>query len=280
MKLVTSITSVLVILLIQPSTASGDYWYGDFVDNRTTVFSEDAVMYSAPDVDSSVTVLIPIGTAIDISESAGDAIFADGMPSYWYNAKCTLNDTEYSGYMPGLYLAMSSLELGTDTLFLFNVTGYIQEYDSFTASARIVISGEIAAEQELPAVGNGFGQVPYRYCIRGTELSNEGLTGMRNLIELSFIYEACGYMNRDVLFAWTCSDFIMGPEADSQFEAGIYHVNGTFITPSDSSGIPDEVTVLTLVEEWDEGIENYIETERFFEVYRWNGSEFIPSAEQ
>ncbi len=87
-------------------------------------------------------------------------------------------------------------------------------------------------------------------------------------------------MNRDVLFAWTCDEFIMGPEADSQFEAGIYHFNQTFIIPSDSTGVSDEVTVLTSVEEWDEGIENYIETERFFEVYRWNGSEFIPSAEQ
>ncbi len=280
MRLVTSITSVLVILIIQPSTASGDYWYGDFMNNRTTVFSEDAVMYSAPDVDSSVTVFIPMGTDVEIAESAGEDIFSGGMPSYWYNVKCTLNDIEYSGYTPGLYLAMSSLELGTDTLFLFNVTGYVQEDDCFTASARIVISGRIAAEQEFQPVGNGFGQVPYRYCIRGTVLNPEGLTGVKYLIELSFIYEACGYMNRDVLFAWTSDEFVMGPVADSQFEAGIYHVNGTIVTPSDPSGVPDEVTVLTSIEEWDEEIDDYAETESSFKIYYWNGSEFTPPVEQ
>ncbi len=272
--------SVLAILLIQPSDVSGDYWYGDFSDNRTLVFSEDAVMYDAPDLASPVTALIPMGTDIRVSGSAGEDIFPGGMPSYWYNVTCILNEAKYSGYMPGLYLAMSSLELGTDTLFLFNVTGYVQEDYRFTASARIVISGDIAAELEFPATGNGFGEGPYSYCIRGTELSSEALTGMRNLIELSFIYEACGYLNRDVLLAWTCSNFIMGPEAHSQFEAGIYHFNQTFIIPSDSTGVSDEVTVLSSAETWDESIEDYIETESSFEVYHWNGNEFIPPDEQ
>jgi hypothetical protein len=237
-------------------------------------------MYFKPDVDSSVLVLIPIGTDVAIGGSAGEDIFTGGTPTYWYNVMCTLNETEYSGYMPGLYLAMSSLELGTDTLFLFNVTGYDQEDDRFSASARIVISGEIAAEHVFQPVRSRFGQVPYGYCIRGIELSNAGLTGIRNLIELSFIYEACGYVNRDALFAWTCSDFIMGPEADSQFEAGIYHFNQTFITPSDSMGVSEEITVLTSVEKWDEEIEGYIETESYFEVYSWNGGGFIPPVEQ
>jgi len=280
MKRAISIAAVLIILIIQPSIVSGDYWYGDFLDNTTSVFTEDAAMYSAPDINSSVTVLIPIGTEVEISGSAGEDIFTNGTPSYWYSVKCTLNDMEYSGFMPGLYLAMSSLELGIDTLFLFNVTGYAQEDDRFTASARIVVSGEITAELEFLATGNGFGPVPYSYCIRGTELSNEGLAGMRNLIELSFIYEACGYLNRDVLFACTDDKFIMGPEAYSLFEAGIFHFNETFITPSDSSGISDEVIVLTSTEEWDETIGEYVETESSHLIYYWNGSEFTPFAEQ
>ncbi len=276
MKLGITITAALAILIIQPSTVLGEYWHGDFVDNRTTVFSEDAVMYDAPDLDSSVMFLIPMGTDVEISGSAGEDIFAGGMPSYWYNVKCKLNDTEYSGYMPGLYLAMSNVELGTDTLFLFNVTGYDQEDDLFVASARIVVSGEITAEYLFQPVGSSFGQVPYRYCIRASELNAEGLDRIRNLIELSFIYGACGYVNRDILFAWTCYEFIMGPDANSQFEAGIYLFNETFVTPSDSSGVPDEVTVLTSLAEWDEEIDDYVETERSSTVYYWNGNQFTP----
>ncbi|MCD4702595.1 MAG: hypothetical protein K8S24_12145 [Candidatus Aegiribacteria sp.] len=280
MKLRIAITAALALFTIIPSTVLGEYWHGDFVDNRTTVFSVDAVMYDAPDLDSSVMVLIPMGTNVEISGSAGEYLFADGMPSYWYNVTCTQNGSEYNGYMPGLYLAMSSLELGTDTLFMFNVTGYIQKEYRFTASARIVISGDIAAEKIFHPVGSSFGQVPYRYCIRASELNTEGLDRIKNLIELSFIYGACGYVNRDILFAWTGDEFIMGPEANSQFEADIYRFIETFVTPSDSSGVPDEVTVLTSLAEWDEEIDDYIETESSYKVYCWNGNEFTLPDEQ
>jgi len=56
MKLGIAITAVLTILIIQPSTAPGEYWHGDFVDNRTTMFSENARMYSAPDVEKDNSV--------------------------------------------------------------------------------------------------------------------------------------------------------------------------------------------------------------------------------
>ena len=91
MKLRIAITAALALFTIIPSTVLGEYWHGDFVDNRTTVFSVDAVMYDAPDLDSSVMVLIPMGTNVEISGSAGEYLFADGMPSYWYNVTCPQN---------------------------------------------------------------------------------------------------------------------------------------------------------------------------------------------
>lgn len=94
------------------------------------------------------------------------------------------------------------------------------------------------------------------------------------MIELSFIYEACGYENRDVLFAWTGTDLYMGPHASSMFEAGIFHYNETFVFPSDSGGVENEVRVTRIAEEWDEEIEGYVETERTTATYTWNGKVF------
>ncbi len=274
MILKSVITAALVIMILTTPNARGDYWYGDFIDNTTHVFSSNAVLFTAPDLDSQAIMRIPIGSDVEITGSDGEDIFQNSMPSYWYEVTYEDDNAEYTGFMPGVYLAMTGIELGIDTLFLFNVIGYLQEEDRYIASARIIISGEITAEQEFQPVGGGFGHVPYAYCVRGTELNAEGLNSIRNLIELSFIYGACGYLNRDILVAWISDELIMGPKADSMFESGIFRFIETFIIPSDSSGIQDEVTVLTSISGWDEEIDNYTETENSSAVYHWNGNAF------
>ena len=262
------------LLAAHCSTVFGDYWHGDFVDSTTVVFSEDAILYSSPDLDSRIIMAVPICTAITVSGSAGEVLLPDGTPTYWYDVSFELPGISLEGYMPGTSLAMTSLELGSDTLFIFNVTGFNPDEYRYSASARIVESGSISEEITFRPVGGGFGQGPYSYCIRGTELDPSGLESVRNLIELSFIYEACGYPNKDILFVWTGDEFLMGPEASSQFEAGLYQYNETFITPADSSGVPGEVTVEVSSTTWDEDLGDYGETSRSSMVYSWNAQSF------
>ncbi len=261
-------------VLFACSAVQGDYWYGDFTDDRTVVFSNTAVILSFPDIDCSQGVRLPMGTELDITGSSGKDSLPDGMPFYWYEATFEYSGDLCSGYIPGPDLAMTSLALGGDTLFVFSVNGFNSEEHCFIATARVISSDEILAEQVFRPVGAYFGQFPYDYCIRGMELQADGFTGIKNLIELSFIYEACGYENRDVLFAWTGTDLYMGPHASSQFEAGCYHFNETFILPSDSGGADNEVTIEVFVEEWDEVIEGYVGTERTTVTYIWNGEVF------
>ena len=269
MKLIT-----VSIVLIACSAVQADYWYGDFTDDRTVVFSNTAVILSFPDIDCSQGAVLPMGTELDITGSSGKDTLPDGMPFYWYEATFEYNGDLCSGYIRGPDLAMTSLALGGDTLFVFTVNGFDPEEQYFIATARIISSDAILAEQVFRPVGSGYEQSPYSYCISGTELPADGFTGIENLIELSFIYEACGYENRDVLFAWTGTDLYMGPHASSMFEAGCFHVNETFILPSDSGGVENEVRVTRIAEEWDEAIEGYVETEKTTATYTWNGEVF------
>ncbi len=265
---------IVSFVLIACSAIQGDYWYGDFTDDRTVVFSNTAVILSYPDIDCPQGVRLPMGTELDITGSSGTDSLPDGMPFYWYEATFEYSGDLCNGYIPGPDLAMTSLVLGGDTLFVFSVNEFDSEEKYFIATARIISSDEILAEQVFRPFGAYFGQSPYSYCIRGMELQADGFTGIKNLIELSFIYGACGYENRDVLFAWTGTDLIMGPDASSMAEAGCYHYNETFVLPSDSGGVENEITIEVITEEWDEVIEGYVGTDKTYVTYIWNGEGF------
>ncbi|MCD4702178.1 MAG: hypothetical protein K8S24_10025 [Candidatus Aegiribacteria sp.] len=264
----------LSFVLFACYAVQGDYWYGDFTDDSTVVFSNTAVILSYPDIDCSQGVRLPMGTELGITGSSESEKLPDGMPFYWYEATFEYGGDICSGFIPSPDLAMTSLALGGDTLFVFSVNGFDPEEECFIATARIISSDEILSEQVFRPVGVYWGHSPYSYCIRGTALQADGFTGIKNLIELSFIYEACGYENRDVLFAWTGTDLSMGPDASSMSEAGCFHYNETFVFPSDSGGVENEIKVTRIAEEWDEDIENYVETERTTVTYIWNGEVF------
>ena len=273
-KVISMKLIVVSFMLIAFSATQGDYWYGDFTDDRTVVFSNTAVILSYPDIDCSQGVRLPMGTELDITGSSGKDTLPDGMPFYWYEAAFEYNGAECTGYIPEPDLAMTSLALGGDTLFVFSVNGFNSEEHCFIAAARVISSDEILAEQVFRPVSAGSGQFPYDYCIRGMELQADGFTGIENLIELSYIYEACGYENRDVLFAWTGTDLIMGPHASSQFEAGCYSFNETFVLPTDSCGADNEVTIEGVLEECEDDADGYVETQRTSVTYTWNGEVF------
>jgi hypothetical protein len=272
MKKAAAIALFLFLTLLPGLRA--DYWHGDFTDDRTFVFSASSPIYSSPDTGSEIVVETPAGTEVRVSGSAGEIVLDSGFNTFWYHVSAVLSGTEYSGYMPGSSLAMTALQLGADTLFMFSVTGNDPDY-GFQSSARVLASGMILDEVEFRPVDGGFGQVPYRYSVRSLQLDPDGLQHIRDLVELSFIYEACGFLNRDILFAWTGEKLIMGPEADSQFEASEYRFIQGFVMPSDSGGSPGTVRVQTTISEWDEEIDDYVVTDSYSADYGWTGTGFL-----
>lgn len=59
---------------------------------------------------------------------------------------------------------------------------------------------------------------PYDYSVRRTLLDPSGLEGVSRLVQLSFIYEACGYLNRNFLVAVTDRGLV--PEAPGSRRTG------------------------------------------------------------
>lgn len=265
----------VTIVLLASSAAQADYFFGDFTDDRTVVFSDEAVLYTVPNADSSVSIQLPLGAPVTIPEGGNGEYISDGLTSYWYRAVYQSDDSEYTGFIPGCELAMSDMVLGGDTLFLFTVTGYNKELYQFIGEARVVSSGDILADVKVDPMGSSFDQGFYQYNTECLQHDPAGLTGVKNLIELSFLFPACGYTNCDILFAWTGSDLIAGPVGYSVAEAGCFHLNSRYIIPSDSTGTVNEVVVETIMEEFNDDTMNYYEIERTTTVFKWDGTEFI-----
>jgi len=269
-------TLILTVALVSSSLCllRADYWHGDFVDDSTLVFIQDANLYAAPDPDTTVLVELPAGTPVEVVGSSGEVTLAGGITTYWYQVTARLHDGGHTGFIPGTSLALTDLQLSRDTIFMFSVTGYDPSTAHFSSSARVVAGGSIIDDIVFRPVDGGFGAVPYSYSVRSLPMDAAGLQGVRELIELSFIYEACGFPNMDIAFAWTGKELVMGPRANSQFEAASYRFIETFVAPSDSGGVPDNIRIITNISEWNEDVGDYRVTESYSTDYLWTGDSF------
>lgn len=273
-KMDGSVLLGLVLLSSPFGVQEAEYWHGDFPGGVTLTFSGDAVVYEAADVDSPALAVLPAGTEVGVTGSGGEVLLDSGTATYWYRVAVPPGSGGYDGWMTGTSLALTFQQLGGDTLLMYGITGYDTGTWSFNSAARVLVSGRTVGEVEFSPPDGGFGQVPYGYSVRSDLPDPDGLRGLRNIVRLSFIYEACGFLNRDILLCWTGEELIMGPSADSQFEASAYRFVQSFVLPTDSTGRPEEVRVLTEVSEWDEGTEDYLITDTYSTVHAWDGSAF------
>lgn len=267
------LTAFLLLLIVVP-VVSGDYWHGDFVDDSTRVFRRGAPVLSASRSGADTITILRRGTELTVTGSSGASELPDGTRTYWYEVSATDEGGRVSGWMPGTSLAMTSLDLGGDSLFMFTVTGYDSTREDFTGEALLLADGELRDSMAIRPISAAGPDSPYDYSVRGTLLDPSGLEGVTRLVQLSFIYEACGYLNRDLLVAVTDRGFVPGPLADSQFEAGLFTYTEDFILPSDSAGVRDQISVISDLQVLDEESGDVEEQERAVRVIRWTGREF------
>lgn len=266
--------SFVLLALTAAGGAYADYWYGDFVENETVVFVEGAELSDSADPGSGKIANLPAGTAVTILGAGVGEFETGGFSSYWYEVSCSIEGVEVTGYVPGAFLAMSDMPLGGDTLFMFNVTGFDPDLEEYIGEAKVIAGGEMLDSFFFEPIGSGCGRGFYPYNTELITFDPTGLSGIRDLMRLSFIYAPCGYENPDLLFAWTGEKLVLGPEGMNEAEDGVYIYSSEFILPSDEEGADDAVIVLGILQIWDEAVEDYLDSEIDTVMYNWTGSDF------
>ena len=268
----------LMVWLLLASLAVGislaDSYYGMITGDRALVFREDAALFEEPSESSHIVCTLPVGdelfrlAAIDIQYEG------DGMSCTWMEAFYEMDGDTCRGYIPHSWLALTDQTLSGDTLFLFGIDTYYPDRYRFVGSARAVSGGEILWESVFYPPGGAFGGNDYRYGASSRQI-DEGDYTFSNLVMLSFLYEACGYENRDVLFVWTGSYLVRGISASTVSEAGVFHYSEEFIFPEKDSLFGGWILLVTTSEEFDDDTMDYFITSQDTAYYSWNGLEFV-----
>ncbi len=262
------------LLLTLACPVLADTSYGELTGESARVFMEGAALFESPRETSSVICPLPLGTELHRLAAIDMQYQGDGISSSWMEGTCQLDGETYRGYIPQPWLALTDQVLSGDTLFMFGIGTYYPDIYRFVGSARIVYEGDILWESVFYPPSGGFEGSDYRYGVSSRQIDPVGFTRMQDLVVVTFTYEACGFENRDVLFAWTGNYLIRGPSASMVSEAGLFHYTEDFIFPGEDFPGSDWVRVLSTEEEFSEESMEYFVTSLDTTYYSWNGLEF------
>jgi hypothetical protein len=241
-------------------TLVGSFYYGEFLeDSRVTVFRPETPLMARATTGSDTLSLLPAGGGLTVLNDT------DGV--------CRVVWLGDSGFVRVVDLALASVEMPDVGLFQVGITGFDENLEP-VGEARI--TGPDGSVLSCPVNLRPYSEfgVPV-YTIEAVEEPAEGLAGVEAAIMVRFVYEACGYTNRDILFVSNGDALISGPDAASVSEAGIFSHLSSMSLPADD-GEDDVVTVTTRHREWVEDGEDLILTmdEESLVRYSWNGSFF------
>lgn len=235
------------------------FHYGHFVEgSETTVFTGGTALLADSADGSTVLACLPAGTPVTIVE--------DGA------GYCSVEAGGACGWVRPAGLALVSLETAGG-LFQLGVTG-IDGSGEPEGEARLL--GEEGAARSCPVELRLFSEEGrFYYCVDASEVPSEGLSGVETAVVLSFVYEACGYLNSDILMVATADGLVRGPEAASVSEAGIFRHSSTLLLPPEL-GEDDAVEVSTRHMEWIEDGDSLVLSldETSLVRYVWNGRFF------
>ncbi len=244
------------------------FHYGHFLEGaETTVFEAGSPLLADSSAVASRVAELPAGLPVSILEPGGDWCRVEAG-----SGSCSFSDAGATGWVEVSDLALVSL-MTSGGLFQLGATG-VDDSGEPTGGARLF--GEDGSVLSCPVELRHFSEEGrFYYCVDASEVPSEGLSGVETALVLSFVYEACGYVNRDILMVATADGLVQGPEAASVSEAGIFRHSSTLVLPPEL-GEDDVVEVLTRHTEWIEDGDSLVTSLDGTSLVRyvWNGRFF------
>jgi hypothetical protein len=265
-----------ILFMLTSITAQAEYGafdYGKFVpESPVLLFGDKVNVREEPSIKAKVVATLTIGDPMEIIGTAETQYTVNDYTTNWYEVAFEEEGEVMQGYVWGGLISIVSLPLKTFDednfdVFVFSITGFDEE-KGFTGEARIVKDGRIISKVSFEIMGHaeleGSG---YSHSISGIALDDAGFSQLDNIFVLSFMYEACGVANGDVLLFWNGSKLVYGVEGVSVSEADLFSQTFNFYFPSEIEGSPNFlIHVQTFDEYYDE-----VAPEHTVKLYKWTG---------
>lgn len=263
------------------------FHYGSFaMETSASLFGDKVNVRATPSTGAAVVANLNIGTLVYITELSEKKFTMGGYTTNWYNVNFDNNGKRESGYVWGGLISLVSADLpvsanNSDKL-VYGITSWTQEND-FISTARIVRDGKVLTSIDFDPISTGFfdaGVFGHSVCIAID--GNHGFKGIKNVIRIEYIYEACGYSNGEVFLLWDGSRLVYFTKATRVSEAGIFHYGYELVFPDEPNGSADILKIIQTSEEYEESgdslrVANREVTEKKFQ---WDGAKVITLPEE
>ncbi len=256
------------------NASPADTVYGLPAKDVAIVYAEPAHLYAEPSVNSELLCSPPVGTPVLDLAPAGSSILQGGILSPWMGGVCEVDGKSHRGFILMADLALTELKLGGDTLFVFGLDSLRTVGSGYCGQAKVVFEGNVLQRIQLTPPNGFWEEGEYLYWVSSRRIDPAGFSGMDALFVLSFEYQACGFLNRAILFAWSDRSLVMGPSADSVAEAGLFHTVEEFLFPPDDGSDPNILRISLVVEEFVEEARAYTVTRSDTTRFEWTGTAF------
>lgn len=239
------------------------YLLGDSINIRKT-----------PGTDGAVMTRLPIGSPLVILDKSEVASRIGGLLMPWYLV--SFNGSE-QGYVWGGKIALNSFRSNKDPDIVFHFG--ISHHSGDIATFQIRVEKDHKELQRLRFKGLGT-EYKRHTCIN---ISNKGLNGVDDILQVDAYGEFCGDMAGSIVFFWTGTELLPAGRLYDLFD-GPYFDREFFVYPSDMDGEKETVIYREQSGEIITDEEGYGNWSRYNVVYEknssrrlyWNGRELVP----
>lgn len=268
--------SVLCIISSGPVFVHGGddtplFSYGFQADHTTYVFADNVRVRTAPLIkDGNITDTLSPGHELFILKVDETSLEMNGITENWLYVKYKIGGMEKKGYVWGGLVAIAWVKSGKD-LVLTGLRSF-KEGKGLESECRLVRDGKILSSipVRLHNLSDG-SPFMYRYSVKMTLHDSKGLEGLKNIVSIYCLYEACGYPRGNVWIGIADSKLYYIESDTSVSEAGVFHVEERLVFPSDDKSLKNSVKRVTESYEFDESTSDYKLSEKKEIIYMWSG---------
>lgn len=260
-------------------TEAPDPGYWQFSAGDTTIiFADMAYIRNSPGLEGSmVSDSLQAGTKAVIVGEALSSSTIKGFRAPWQEIRYRKGGQEKHGYIWLGLLAIGHTMIDNEQICIYGFDRYIpvkgDHYASFSCAVKL-----IGPQQRLVARHPfSFGYTEQSATeIKG--LNGMGLKGLRNIIRIGFLGEACAISSDYFYFGWNGSTFIPLPGAYRVSDAGVFYHSEQMLFPSEHKKAAN--IIYKMIEEGvsieeGEGKEMLYKIKKKKETYLWNGKGYV-----
>ncbi|CAM1362973.1 SH3 domain-containing protein [Tenacibaculum xiamenense] len=191
------------------------------LNDKVVLFGNDVKLRSEPNTTSKTLELLPILSKLTVLEKTTKTFFYNGIENPWYKVKTTNNQ---EGYVVGGLLALDSKKVDNWT---YLVQLKLNEEKSFTVLRAVQGNSSEYIETTHQLANSTFSVKTY---------SNKGVEGIKNMIYIDYMAEACGEEGGGVYFFNDGDSLIKAVEVSHVFNADVYWLEETITFPNEEGG--------------------------------------------